>query len=77
MQKKCIFFLQVTDVELRAIGGYYKENNAKVFPGLATLKRDKGGMDSRWTEDKNEIDPQRQRSGFMTAQIPWPWISCT
>merc|ERR1712192_224119 len=69
------FSLQVTDVELRAIGGYYKESNAKVFPGLATLKRNKKGLDSVWKEDKNEVDPQRQRAGFMTAEIPWPWIN--
>ena len=77
MTKFFITSLQVTDIELRAIGGYFKESNAKVFPGPATLKRDKGGLDSVWKEDRNEIDPKRQRAGFMTAEIPWPWINCT
>ena len=69
--------MQATDVELQAIGGYYKESNDKVFPGVATLKREKGGLDRVWREKKKEVDPQRQKAGFMTAEIPLPWINCT
>ena len=79
--KKCfklfdIVFLQVTDVEVRVIGGYYKENNKNVFPGLATLKIGEEGLDRVWREEKKEVDPYRQRAGFMTAEVPWPWIHC-
>ena len=69
-------FLQVTNVVIQAIGGYYKKETKKVFPGLATLERKNKLLEVMWSEEKNVDDTQRQRSGFMTAQVPVPWLTC-
>ena len=66
----------MTNAGIQAIGGYYKKETKKVFPGLATLERKNRLIEVMWSEEKNADDTQRQRSGFMTAQVPVPWLTC-
>ena len=67
----------MTEDTLKAIGGYfYNINDQKVFPGVAEMKRENVGLNGTWREQKREVDPQRQKAGFMPAEVPWPWINC-
>ena len=69
--------MQITDVGLEAMGGYfYNSDNDKIFPGVAALKRENGVFQNVWKEEKEEVDQTQQRAKFMTADVPKPWIKC-
>jgi len=71
------FSLQATESQIRAVGGYYLESEEeKVYPGPASLQIRNDIIARSWNEEGEENEANRQRTGFMTAEVPWPWIDC-
>ena len=67
----------MTETGVQAIGGYYEERDStRIYPGPAQLKIEGGVLQKTWIEGLKENKPNRQRTGYMTALVPRPWMKC-
>ena len=47
-----------------------------MYPGPASLPIRNDLISGSWKEEGKEKEANRQRAGFMTAEVPWLWIDC-
>lgn len=64
----------MVDTAITAIGGFYQPHDIKVFPKKTTVSWTSAGW-SKWTQEGGEEEEERKKSGFMTAEVTYSWLT--